>query len=287
MSQPRISVYASSANGNSVPTRIIQGEKTLQARTSHYIAIDAIRDELIAPNPFAQALLFFRGGVDGNEPPLRVIQGPKTMLSQPDNVAVDATHKEVYVAQFTNDAILVFSNTARGDVAPLRVLRGPKTLLDRPIRVEVDPVNNVMAVVNDHQILVFDRAAEGDTAPKWVISGPKAGVGTSVGTRDVKLYPQGRMIIAGGLIREAATRDSAEAAAPRNAGFGYRGQRFIGAWHYGDTGDISPAVQLNATTISMIPGSRLAINPKAKELIVGGDGVVHIYSVPEMFDAKR
>jgi hypothetical protein len=270
-----------------VPSRIIQGEKTLQARTSHYIAIDAVRDELIAPNPFAQALLFFRGGANGNEPPLRVIQGPKTMLSQPDNVAVDAVHKEVYVAQFTNDAILVFSNTARGDVAPLRVLSGPKTLLDRPIRVEVDPINNVMAVVNDHQILVFDRAASGDAAPKWVISGTKAGVGTSVGTRDVKLYPEGKMIIAGGLIRDTSSRARAEESAPRNAGFGYRGQRFIGAWNYGDTGDIPPVVQLNATTISKIPGSRLAINPDNRELIVGGDGVVHIYSVPEMFDKSR
>ncbi len=283
MSQPRISVYAGSADGNAVPTRIIQGEKTLQARTSHYIAIDTVRDELIAPNPFAQAILFFRGGANGNEPPLRVIQGPKTLLSSPDNVAVDATHKEIYVAQFTNDAILVFSNTARGDVAPLRILRGPKTLLDRPIRVEVDPINNVMAVVNDHQILIFDRTAEGDAAPKWILSGPKTGVGTSIGTRDVKLYPQGKKIIAGGLIRETGPGATAEESAPRNAGFGYRGQRFIGAWNYGDTGDVAPVVALNNTPISKIPGSRLAINPAAQELIVGGDGVVFIYKLPEMF----
>lgn len=285
MSQPRISVYAGSANGNVVPTRIIQGEKTLQARTSHYIAIDTVRDELIVPNPFAQAILFFRGGADGNEPPRRVLQGPKTMLSQPDNVAVDAVHKEVYVAQFTNDAILVFSNTAQGDAAPLRWLRGPKTMLDRPIRVEVDPINNVMAVVNDHQILIFDRTAEGDTPPKWVLSGPKAGVGTSVGTRDVKLYPQGRKIIAGGLIRD--TSRAADDPTPRAAGFGYRGQRFIGAWNYGDTGDVPPVIQLNSTPLSRVPGSRLAINPDNQELIVGGDGVVHVYSLPEMFDPKR
>lgn len=286
MSQPRISVYAGSADGNAVPTRIIQGEKTLQARTSHYIAIDSLRDELIVPNPFAQAILFFRGGAAGNEPPLRVLQGPKTMLSQPDNVAVDATHKEVYVAQFTNDAILVFSNLAQGDTAPIRVLRGPRTLLDRPIRVEVDPLNNVMAVVNDHQILIFDRTAEGDAPPKWVLSGPKAGVGTSVGTRDVKLYPQGRKIIAGGLIRDNRG-GGPEDGSPRSAGFGYRGQRFVGAWNYGDTGDVPPAVQLNATPLSRMPGSRLAINPDNQELIVGGDGVVHVYSVPEMFEVKR
>jgi hypothetical protein len=283
VSQPRISVYASSADGNAVPTRIIQGEKTLQARTSHYIAIDSVRDELVVPNPFAQAILFFRGAADGNEPPLRIIQGSRTMLSQPDNVAVDATHGEVYVAQFTTDSILVYSNKANGDVAPIRVLHGPKSLLDRPIRVEVDPVNNIMAVVNDHQIMVFDRTATGDVAPRWVISGPKTGVGTRYGTRDVKLYPAGKKIIAGGLLRGPRGPELEEG----RAGFGRGGQRIIGAWNYGDTGDIPPIVQLNASSTSQIPGSRLAINPDSKELIVGGDGVVHVYAVPEMFDATR
>ncbi len=29
---------------------------------SDYIAVHAVRDELAVPNPFAQAILFFRGG---------------------------------------------------------------------------------------------------------------------------------------------------------------------------------------------------------------------------------
>ncbi len=187
MSQPRISAYASLANGNALPTRVIQGAKTLQARTSHYIAVDAVHDELAVPNPFAQAILFFRGGANGNEAPIRIIQGPKTLLNAPDNVAVDPVHREVFTASFPTDSILVFRGDASGDAEPVRILHGPNTKLDRPIRVEVDPMNNVLAVVTDHAILVFNRTDNGDAAPKWVISGPKTGVGTRFGTRKKSL----------------------------------------------------------------------------------------------------
>jgi len=36
--------------------------ETHRARMSDYIAVDAVRDELAVPNPFAQAILFFCGG---------------------------------------------------------------------------------------------------------------------------------------------------------------------------------------------------------------------------------
>lgn len=282
MSQPRISVYASSADGNAVPTRVIQGAKTLQARTSHYIAIDSVRDELVVPNPFAQAILFFKGGADGNESPLRIIQGPKTLLSQPDNVAVDAVHREIYIAQYTTDAILVFRSDAGGDVEPIRVLHGPKTKLDRPIRVEVDPVNNLMAVVTDRAIMIFNRNDKGDVAPKWVISGPATGLGTRYGTRDVKLFPEGKKIIAGGAFRGAGDARSAEGGGEEGEGrFG--GQRFIGVWKYGDNGDVAPWAILNGTPATRISGSRLAINPEGGDLVVGGNGVVRVYHLPEIF----
>ena len=276
MSQPRISVYAGSADGNAVPTRVIQGPKTLQARTSHYIAVDAVHDELVVPNPFAQALLFFSGGARGNEPPIRVIQGPKTLLSAPDNVAVDPVHREVLVAQFPTDSILVFRSDANGDVEPIRILRGPKTQLDRPIRVDVDPVNNVIAVTTDHAILVFNRTDQGDVAPKWVISGPKTGVGTRHGTRDVKLFPEGKKIIAtAALGNERRTGGS--------GGEEIGGQRLVAVWKYGDSGDIVPWAILNATPATRLPGSHLGLNPEAGELLVGGTGVIRVYRLPEVF----
>ncbi len=279
MSQPRISVYASLANGNAVPTRVIQGAKTLQARTSHYIAVDAVHDELAVPNPFAQAILFFRGGASGNETPIRIIQGPKTMLNATDNVAVDPVHREVFTASFPNDSILVFRGDASGDVEPIRILHGPNTKLDRPIRVEVDPVNNVMAVVTDHAILVFNRTDNGDAAPKWIISGSKTGVGTRFGTRDVKLFPEGKKLIAGASIGGRSVERTEEE--------GRRGgQRFIGVWKYGDNGDVAPWAILNVTPITKIPGTRLALNSEGGDLMVGGDGQVSVYHLPEIFQRR-
>ena len=277
MSQPRISVYAGSADGNALPTRVIQGAKTLQARTSHYIAIDTVRDELVVPNPFAQAILFFRGGVNGNEAPLRIIQGPKTLLNAPDNVAVDPVRREIFVAQFPTDSILVFRSDVGGDVEPIRILHGPKTKLDRPIRVEVDPVNNLLAVMNDTAIVIFNRTDHGDVAPRWILSGPKTGIGTRYGTRDVKLFPEGKKIIAGA--RVGGVPRPAETGGEEVGG----GQRLIGVWKYGDSGDIAPWAVLSATSTTKLLGNRLALNPQAGELLVGGNGIVRVYHLPEIF----
>ncbi len=257
---------------------MIQGEKTLQARTSHYIAVDAVHDELTVPNPFAQAILVFRGGAMGNEAPVRVIQGPKTLLSSVDNVAVDPVYREIFTASFANDSILVYRGDSNGDVEPIRILRGSKTQLDRPIRVEVDPINNLIAVMNDHALLVFSRMDSGDVAPKWVISGPKTGIGTRNGTRDLKLFPEGKKIIAGASFRRGS-RESGE----DEQGFFRAGERFIGVWKYGDNGDVSPWAALNYSPITKIPGDRMALNPEAGDLIIGGDGRVSVYHLPEIF----
>ena len=277
MSQPRISVYAGSADGNVPPTRVIQGAKTLQARTSHYIALDSVRDELIVPNPFAQAILFFRGDARGDQAPLRVLQGPKTMLNAPDNVAVDAVHREIYVAQFPTDSIFVFRSDVGGDVAPIRILHGPKTKLDRPIRVEVDPLNNLLAVTTNNAIVIFNRTDNGDTAPRWVLSGPKTGLGTRSGTRDVKLFPQGKKILA--VARLGEQRRPAGSGGEEVGG----GERFLGVWNYGDQGDMPPWAVLQETPTTKLPGSHVALKPEAAELIVGGTGVVQVYHIPELF----
>ena len=121
--------------------RVIEGQKTLQSRLSHDIAIDSIHDEIAVANPFAEALLFFRGGANGDEAPIRTIQGPKTLLApHTDNVAVDPIHNEVFTAQLRTDAVLVFRRDAVGDVAPIRIIHGPKTKLDRPFRIAVDQI---------------------------------------------------------------------------------------------------------------------------------------------------
>jgi DNA-binding beta-propeller fold protein YncE len=271
VSYPRISVFAGSANGNASPTRVIEGQNTLQARTSHDISVDAIHDEIATPNPFAQAILFFNGGAKGDEAPIRVIQGPKTMLNYPDNVTIDAPHREAYVAQVMTDAILVFRSDVGGDVAPIRILHGPKTKIDRPVRVSVDPVNNLMAVTTIESVLIFNRADSGDVAPKWIISGPKTGLSVSRGTRKVIFSPLGKKIIATGRTQVPGANDELYSS--------NRGKPFIGVWKYGDNGDVAPwGIMPDTAAYSM------DLDPKAKELITVDRGKLVVYHMPELFE---
>jgi len=111
------------------PVRVIEGGKTRLARTSHAVAFDEKNDEIVVPNSFAEAVLFFRGDASGDVAPIRAIQGPRTLLEQNDELALDSVHGEVIVP--TRQAILVFDRTANGDVAPLRVIAGPKTQINK------------------------------------------------------------------------------------------------------------------------------------------------------------
>ena len=240
------------------------------ARTTHELAVDTVHDEIVVPNPFAQALLFFRADAQGDDRPVRIIQGPKTLLGgsmDTDNVAIDTAHNEVYTTQEGSDSILVFNSRASGDVAPIRVLHGPKTQMRFPRRVTVDPVNNLMAVVASKGILLFDRTANGDVAPQCVITGPKTGLGGGEGFTLSKalLYPPAKKIIFGG----GATR------APK--GQPGRQRAFTAVWKYGDCGDVAPLYKVEE-------GSGVFdINPAAKEIIMTRGGDVKIFYLPEAF----
>ncbi len=158
----------------------------------HGIALDAVHDVIVAPNPFAEAILFFRGGANGEEPPLRIIQGPRTKLINPDKVAVDPLHDEVFVPQIRTDSILVFSREANGDVEPIRIIHGPKTKLDDPGGLAVDYINDLLIVVDSTQsFLVFNRTDNGDVAPRTIVTtlGDCGG-----GPARWDLYPQGKKI---------------------------------------------------------------------------------------------
>jgi len=100
------------------PTRLIAGQTSKLSRTMHDIRYDEIHDhdEIVVSNPFAQAILTFRGDADGEEAPIRIIQGPKTQLEDPDRLEVDPVHNEIFVPN-NRDSILVFRRDAQGDVA--------------------------------------------------------------------------------------------------------------------------------------------------------------------------
>ncbi|MBI3940534.1 MAG: hypothetical protein HY315_06840 [Acidobacteria bacterium] len=237
------------------------------ARTSHGIASDLVHNEIVVPNPFAQAILFFRADAQGNEKPLRIIQGPKTLIGggmDLDQVEVDPIHNEVYTTQRTSEAVLVFPREASGDVAPVRVLSGPKTQMRHPRRLTVDPVNDLMAVVSDQGILLFKRTDSGDVAPHCVISGPKTGLPNPArrglarrGLAKALLYPDAKKIIFSG---------------PGESG------NFTGIWNYGDCGDVPPLYRFEegAAAFDLIP--------EEKQIVMRGSGnSLKFFRMPEAF----
>ncbi len=240
------------------------------ARTTHELAVDTVHDEIVVPNPFAQAILFFRADAEGEEKPLRVIQGPKTLFGgsmDTDNVAIDTVNHEIFVTQEGSDSILVFSSRADGDVAPIRILHGPKTEMIFPRRVTVDPVNNLMAVVASKGILLFNRTDEGDVSPRCVITGPKTGLGGGEGYTLSKalLYPPAKKIIFGGGRRRMPKGQ------PRT-------YPYMAIWNYGDCGDVPPLYKLTNDGTGMFD-----INPADKEIIMGDGRGVRVYYMPEAF----
>ncbi len=176
MTQPRIAVFARLANGDAAPTRLITGQNTLLGRTIHGLAYDPARDEIVAPNALADAVLVFRAGASGAEHPLRVIQGPHTHLVTPHAVSLDLQNREILVASLTGRRINVFRGDADGDATPVRVIEGPKTELGHVVGLAVDPERNLLAVANTHEILIFDRTDNGNVPPRARIAGPKTGI---------------------------------------------------------------------------------------------------------------
>lgn len=256
---------------------MIEGQGTLLSRTSHQMAVDSVHDELVITNPFAEAILFFKGSASGEASPIRVIQGPKTMLLHTgvDNVSVDPIHDEVFTANEHTEAVYVFDRKASGDVAPLRMIRGPKTRLNGVRRAEVDPVNNLLVVAQMGEpkgILIFNRTDSGDVAPRAIISGPKTGM-ESEGVKRLVVHPEGRKIFA--LVREKKTA------------VGRKDGGFIGVWNYSDTGDVPPyaVIRVSPSTKLVSPGG-IALNPEAKEIIVDSGASppsLIVYHLPELF----
>ena len=146
MAHPQIAAFARLAKENTMPTRLLAGQATRLSRTMHDIRYDAVHDEFLVTNPFAQAIMVFRGGADGEEAPIRIIQGAKTLLagvegnvsSGVDRLDVDPVHDEIFIP--SGDKILVYPRTGNGNISPLRVIQGPDTKLTRAQSIAVDPV---------------------------------------------------------------------------------------------------------------------------------------------------
>ncbi len=252
---------------------MIEGQSTLIARTTHDMALDTIHDEIVAPNSFAEAILFFRGGASGAEKPIRVIQGPDTLMNNPDNVAVDAVHNEVFVAS-REGAIFAYPRDGSGNVAPIRILQGPKTTLKQPNRVAIDSENDLMFVTTRFgSVLTFARSAQGDTAPLAAISGPKTLLTGEHSPFRVTVYPEGKKIFVG----------VGGSHSPVGAVGG-----FVAVWKYGDNGDVPPWALIPSTKLTGLnhPFGGVALNPAAKDIMVLENSQppgLLVFHAPEVF----
>ena len=249
------------------PVRVIEGQEAKLARALHGIVYDSVHDEIIAPNPFAEAILFFRGDTSRGQGPIRIIQGPHTQLdggpdwNTPDSVAYDPVYEEVYTrlrrgwGEDATPAILAFPRTANGDVAPVRVLRGPKTMMSDPYRIAVDGKNNMLVIANRDPagFLIFNRDDSGDVAPKAIISGPNTGIFGP--PQQFQMDPERRQFIAA-------------IPGPRGDDGAFLKTGFVGVWNYTDNGDVAPKAVIRGPKTELTAPWGLDINPKEKEVYV-------------------
>lgn len=269
MSQPRIAAFARLANGNAGAERVISGKATKLARTVHGLAYDPVHDEIVAPNPLADAILVFRGSANGAEAPIRVIQGPCTRLVVPHAVSLDLEHHEILVASLTGKSIAVFPWNANGDVAPVRFLQGPKTKLGHVVGIAVDPATNLMAVASSEEMLIFNRTDNGDVAPRATIAGPKTGIGDE--PWEIQMY-HGKIFLAasnhlhqnlyaGVTLKDGYSRPPDDPWLNPVLGF-------IGVWNITDHGDTAPWAIIKGPFSQLVHPTGLAIDPVHGELFV-------------------
>ena len=277
MAHPQIAVFARLAKGGDTPRRVIYGQPTLLSRTMHDIRYNGVRDEFYVGNPFAQAILTFRGSADGQAPPIRVIQGPKTMLAYPNAAEVDVVNDELLVPDGGN--ILVYPVTSNGNVAPNRIIRSGDNLGWRLSRgIGVDTVHNVIAVDGTlpgqggarDTIFIVNRLAEGETKPLREIRGPKTGIKA---IRQLMVHPNGWIVIT----------QITSGSIPEPEG------TFVGVWSIFDNGDVPPRWKIEGKPSNVMKKPRgVALNPKHKEVIVSDMrlNAVLTFSFPEIYDQE-
>ena len=284
MAHPQIAAFARLAKENSQPTRVLAGQTTLLSRTMHDIRYDAVHDEIFVNNPFAQAILVFRGSAQGTEPPIRIIQGPNTRLEgQVDRLDIDPVHNEIYIPN--HDKILVYPRDGNGDVPPVRIITGPDTQLTDVESLAVDPVHNVIVTAGARPatapgqlsgqsdqseggaLLIFNRTDTGNVKPIGVIQGPK--------TRIVRINQIQIQSTKGWIV--AAQPGKYEEQEPEGV--------FVGVWSIHDTGDVAPRWFIGGPKSQMKKPRGIALNPKNKELIVADMrlNTVLTYYFPEIF----
>jgi len=245
----------------------------LLGRTTHEMAYNPIRDEIVVPQVFGQSILTFRGAVSGEEPPLRVIQGPMTQLRGASMLGIDPVHNEIFVPE--GNQIQVFDLLANGNVKPIRVLKGPDTLLGAA-NVAIDPIHDRLIVTGslgtrakaeNNAILIFDRLAQGNTKPLGVIKGPRSGVN---GTFGVRALPQRGLF--------ATSVNGTQYTDPNDASY-------VGVWSIYDNGDVPPRYTIGGPYGKLKQPRGIDFDLRNKAVLISDKllNSVLTYSVPEIF----
>ncbi len=233
----------------------------------HDIRYDPVHDEFIVNNPFAYAVLVFRGAANGEEPPIRIIQGPATLLGSSSRLELDPINNEILVPE--GGGVLVFDREANGNVPPKRVLRGSGSNGG----IAVDAIHNLLIVGSSGtnrrpgSVRIYNRTARGDAKPLRVIAGPKTGI---VRALQLQVHPPTGWI--------AVTQ-------PGETGIIKPGETFVGFWHINDDGDIPPRWKLAGPKSTLIKPRGVALIPEHQEVIVADMtlNAVLVYHFPEIF----
>lgn len=222
----------------------------------HGIEYNEVRDEIIVPQQFAQAIITFPGDANGAQEPIRVIQGSRTQLKRPDTLALDAVNGEIYVPEARR--VLVFSAVANGNVAPVRVLEQAAGS-----RLAVDPVNNLLIAGSNRGIFIYERTAQGDAKPIRAIQGPSLKL---TGLRAIRLDPSRGLIFAA--IRGANDKEP-----------------YVGVWSIYDEGDVPPRWTFAGPGETLVKPFGMAIDPEHQTVMVSDmkQNAVLSYHVPEIF----
>ena len=256
------------------------------SRTMHDVRYDEPHDELYVNNPFAGALLAFRGGATGEEAPLRIIQGPRTTLTEGrnDRLDVDPINNEIFVPG--GDFIRVFPREGKGNIAPIRMIKGPDTQLRGLESVAVDNVHNLLIagssggsapderwgdlsydIPANGRIYIFNRTDNGNAKPKAVISGPNTGI---VRILQVQVHsPKGWII--------ATQPGRSDVEEPPGI--------YVGVWSINDNGNVAPRWKLTGAQTTLKKPRGVVLDPKHKEMIIADMrlNAILTYYFPELF----
>lgn len=151
---PAIKVYPLTASGDTIPLRVITGDKT-ELDWPAAMKFDPDSGALYIANDIGQSVLVFAGAASaqGDVAPSRVIHGPSTRLRNPTGVALDLKNKELWVSNLGNSSATVYPLDANGDVSPLRVIRSAEESkrgvnFGRTAAVTYDPIRQEILVPN-------------------------------------------------------------------------------------------------------------------------------------------